>query len=59
MENETVVNSYATGVKNGGAGWMLPGDSSQATRQFTIIPDGQGVIPRVRTVTVTATGEAA
>ncbi len=59
MQDEAVVNSFAAGVKNGAVGWLLPSDSSQATPQFTIVPDGQGVIPKPRTITLTAQGAAA
>jgi hypothetical protein len=63
LENEGVVNSYKGGVKNGGAGWLVPDDSTDysfnlnpVTRRATIL--GSAGRPRTMSQPSDSTGSA-
>ncbi len=48
MQNESVVNNFHTGVKNGGLGWFLPFATDRDVPEVGRIPDANGVVPRPR-----------
>jgi hypothetical protein len=48
MQNDSVVNNFATGVKSGGLGWFLPFSNDRATPEVGRVPDVGGVVPKPR-----------
>ncbi len=60
MQNESVVNGYKSGVKDGGLGWFIPASGSNAVPEIGRVPDITGAVPKPRTFTVmtNTSGEA-
>lgn len=56
MEDDSIVNDYHKGIKNGALGWFLdydgPDEGQETNTEVGRIPDSQGVYPKPRTVTL-------